>query len=296
MKRAIVVDSTIYLEENIRKEYEIFTIPLTINFPEKSYIEEGNLEELNTEIFTQIEKEKLIPKTSQPSPAIIEQYLDDIIDDGYEEIIIFTISSKLSGTYQGISNVAKSLETEKIKIKVIDTYFSGQASSLFLLEMLRIEKENGKSMSFDQLEDLAKYYRKNINVFIIVDNLNHFVYGGRVDKNVAAIANLVGIKPILTFKEGEIVEYKKVRSTKRAVKEITAIFDEQLKTSASNLYLCPTHVKNYRLANEIYEKLVVNCKEQIIYTNLLELGPVVSMHMGPGSVGIIWAEEYKMKK
>lgn len=293
MKRAFVTDSTIYLGEEYVKENNINIIPLSVNFEDESFTETGDLGVLNRKVFAKIDKEKIIPKSSQPTTQSIIELFEQLLDDQYEEIVVFTLSSSLSGTYQGVC-LAKNEVLEKYPdavIHVIDTKMSAQASGFIVHEVVRQQKLN-EQLLIEEIDEIAEFYIKNTRVYVIVDDLKYFVYGGRVDPKVAAIGNLLSIKPMLHLVDGKLEEYKKVRSLKLAIKQVMNLLEEDL-AKYETIHVTTTHVSKLSLATKIDLQIKNQFEDQLQSHIISDLGPVISVHAGPGAVGVIWAPTFE---
>ncbi len=291
MKRAIVTDSTFYLPKEFIEENNIISIPLSINFEDESFSEMGDIVKLNERIFTKIDHLKVLPKSSQPTTYAFVEQLEALINDGVNEIIIFCVSSKLSGTYQGAILASKTImeQFKDIKIKVVDTLLAAQASGIVIQEYFRITNNIKRNLSFKEIDMIVDFYKINAQVYLFVDNLNYLVYGGRVNSKIATIGDLFGVKPILKLVDGELIEFDKVLSTKKALKLLSKKALDEINMSEQEYYFITTHVLAKGNATKLnsYVNRKGNCNISNGYIN--QLGPVISIHVGVGAIGVVWA-------
>lgn len=293
MKTAILIDSTFYMYEEQIKEYGFYVVPILVNFETTSYKEVPYNFNQSKEIFDRIKNEKTIPKTSQPSATGYFEQFDKIKADGYERVIVLTISSKLSGTIQGATVAADMYmeETGGLQIETYDSVNVAQPAAIAAMEIARQLKEDG-DISSEDVRNILDFYSKNAKIYLMVDTLDFLAFGGRISNTIAAVGNIFGVKPILQVKEGEIVEYAKVRSTKKAYKTILEEFNNTLNPN-EEYYLLATHTQSEKEAKKLLKVAYANhtnC-ENIIDT--FPLGPVVGIHVGPGAVAIGWSPKYK---
>ncbi len=293
MKTAILLDSTFYMYEKQIKKYGFYVVPILVNFETTSYKEVPNNFSQSKEIFERIKNEKTIPKTSQPSAAGYFEQFEKIKADGYERVVVLTISSKLSGTIQGATVAAKMYmeETGGLQIETYDSINVAQPAAIAAIEIAKQLAEEG-DISPQEIKKILKFYSENAKIYLMVDTLDFLAYGGRISNTIAAVGNIFGVKPILQVKEGEIIEFSKVRSTKKAYKIILEEFNKTMNPN-EEYYLLATHTQAEKEAKKLLKVAYAshtNC-ENIIDT--FPLGPVVGIHVGPGSVAIGWAPKYK---
>src|SRR5690554_1140972 len=112
MTVAIITDSTAYIPKEIREEYNIQMIPLTVTFNGASYQEEVDL--TTTEFYEKVREEKVLPKTSQPAIGLMVDLLEQLKQD-YDAVVAIHLSSGISGTYQ-------SMQTAGTMVDGLDTY------------------------------------------------------------------------------------------------------------------------------------------------------------------------------
>lgn len=292
MKTAILIDSTIVMTQEDKEKYNIFTVPLSINFNNVSYKESGDLKTMTEEILSKIEKDKVIPKTSQPSAVDFLDKYKEIKEKGFERVISLHISGKLSGTHQG-SKVAADMfmEENEITIDVFDTINAAQCSVFVILDILKKINKNNEISNF-QIQEIIDFYSTNSNALFMVDTLDYLSYGGRINSSVAALGNLFGIKPILQLKKGEIIEYSKARSQKKALKKIIEDLEKIIEENPTKkYYFSATHVLNEKDCNKLYNHFEKKLGARGEGYKPLSLSPVIGIHTGPGSVGVLLVEQ-----
>lgn len=293
MKTGILLDSSFYMEESIFERYGFYYVSLMVNFEDTTYKEVSNKKEQIKEVFERVKTEKTLPKTSQPSAQDFMDKFEIMKNDGYDRIIVLTLSGKLSGTVQG-ATVAASMYKEEVggvEIDVFDTVNVAQLASLTAIEVAKAVNEDAL-ISNEEIQKIVNHYSENSRIYLMVDTLDFLAYGGRISNTIAAIGNIFGVKPILEINEGEIREFTKTRSTKKAY---AAILNELEKTFAEDeeFYLLATHTESEKEAKKIL-KLAKSARPSSIQPfDVMSLGSVIGIHVGPGTVAIGWAPKYK---
>lgn len=295
-KTAIVMDSSVYTTQDFIDENNIKIVPLSVNFDNVSYSE--GVEDLKTviEIFSRIEEISKLPKTSQPSAQEFISVFDELKAEGYKKIVVFTITSHLSGTYQGTVVAANMYleENPDMDIRVFDSNNVGPGSALVVREVAKVINEQG-DISSDKINDIIQFYAKEVKLFLLVDTLDYLSYGGRISPSIAAIGNLFGIKPLLRIDGGEFKEHAKPRSRKKAYLEIIRQYDEYTKLDESAEYeLLSAHANCEKEVKKLVKVLTDSKKDiDVTVAKPIVLGPVISIHVGPDALGVLFVKKYQ---
>lgn len=270
---ALVTDSTADLTDAIKKECDVHIIPLKIRFGEKEFL----ADEISSEAFYQrlIEEEEL-PKTSQPSPEDFSQLYQRLLKD-YQEVISVHLSSGLSGTINAAS-LAK--ERFKDKIHLIDSKTISLGTGLMVLEAAKSIKEG---LGITQiLEGLAKA-RKNIETLFTLNTLEYLQKGGRIGKVQSLVGAFLNIKPVIKVGEDGIYHsFSKARGQQKALESVVEAFQE-LAQGRKAIQLSVAHGAAYEAGTYLKEALEKAFSVQT--TIFTQVGPVIGVHTGPGTVG-----------
>ncbi|WAW15016.1 DegV family protein [Peptostreptococcus equinus] len=283
-KTAIIVDTGTDISLNMAKEYGIELIPLTIRYTDREY--KDMLEIEAKEVYDNFENE--IPKTSLPSIGEVIEILENLHKKGYEEFIIITISSGLSGTYQVCYNALKELA---YKGEVIDTKRIGLMSGCF---GVFASKLRSKGYRYEEICDIVKNNLDNCYGYYTLENLKYLIKGGRIGHVDGALANLLNIKPVISCNdEGVYYTVKKARGRKNSIKEISKLIKEKISDDPYWIMLCEGNSPegiNY-LKSELKEELK---KAEFTVTN--QITATLGVHTGPGLVsGILFKPQYNSK-
>ncbi len=276
-KIKIVADtgSGIYYTGIHNSNKDIDIVELAINLDGKNYSEKLT----DPEVFYRVmEESNNVPKTSQPTPGELLKIAENAEKEGYTDIIFITLSSGISGTYSTACTINNMIDG-KIKFHAFDSLSTASIQLSHTLKAIEMSKE-GKSAE----EILAKLEdnRKTQLTFFLVDDLKGLIKNGRLKGASAVIGQMLNFKPILSFEcevKGEIHAHSKVRSSKKAAKELVRIFFDNLgNTKPEIIYL--VHAK----MSDTYDLIVKEIKEQKPgYENLIvdaRLSSVIASHVG----------------
>ncbi|SDO37629.1 DegV family protein [Alkalicoccus daliensis] len=276
-KIAIVTDSTSYIPEDLRKQQDICMIPLNVVFGEETYKEEIDI--TFEDFYYKMQQQEQLPTTSQPSIGLFEETFRDLGSD-FDEIIVITLSSGISGTYQTAVSAAHMYED--LPIHVFDTETSCLIQGFYALEAAKMVKNKASSKEIlERLEAL----KQSTRAYFMADDLSHLHRGGRLNGAQLFIGSMLQIKPVLHFENKMIVPYEKVRTEKKAVAKIKSLLEEDL-DSGKGVSIAVIHGNCEEKAEKIKQELEEKYPDATIY--LSYFGPVIGAHLGPGSLGIGW--------
>src|SRR5947208_4865479 len=94
----LVTDSTADIPLDQAQSAGITVVPLTVFFGDEAYLDGVELD--NASFYRKLQASKVLPRTSQPSPAAFQQAFLRLIEEGADAILSIHLSAKLSGTYQ----------------------------------------------------------------------------------------------------------------------------------------------------------------------------------------------------
>ena len=274
MKLAIITDSSAVLQPTTLVNKDVFVLPIPVTIDEESFVEGQNL--TAEEFYQKMAASEDLPKTSQPSLLELEEILTALQANGYTHAVGLFLSSGISGFYQNIQYLAD--EFEGLTIAFPDSKITSAPLGMMVENVL---KWAAAGQSFEEICAKLDQQIAQTSAFIMVDDLDHLVKGGRLSNAAAILGNLLSIKPILYFTdEGKIEVYEKVRTEKKAVKRLLEILQE--KTSDGNYQLAIIHANCPEKADRFKEQL-----EQAGVTSQLPIvsfGSVIGTHLGEGAI------------
>jgi len=273
MKIGFVTDSTAYLPENIRAEFDVEVVPVQVVIDGKAF-DEGS--EISAQQVAQALKQGKAVTTSRPSSAHFIAAFQRVLDRGYDQIISVHLSSELSGTYESaLLAVAKS----DLPVRVIDSRTIALAMGYPLIGGVKLAQSGA---AIDDVEDNIRNRCEQSSIIFYVDSLEHLKRGGRISALQSRIGTALSLKPLLTVADGLIVQRELVRNSQKALARIGEIAQA---SAAIPIELAILHVEALapaeKLAAQISQKLD-NAEIQVIAA-----GAVVGTHLGAGAVALV---------
>ena len=276
MKLAVITDSSAFLQaETLRKE-DLFVLDIPVNIDGQEYVEGVNL--TAQEFYEKMARSSELPKTSQPSIAKLDEILSSLKEKGYTHVLGLFLSSGISGFHQNIQYMTD--EFESLTIAFPDTRITS-APLGFMVESVFQWVEQGDD--FQSILDKLTEQIENTSAFIMVDDLNHLVKGGRLSNGAAILGNLLSIKPILYFNDQGVIEvYEKVRTEKKATKRLVEIVKDV--TSNGNYQIMVIHGNASQKAADLRQLLLDGGVATDI--SIATFGSVIGTHLGEGSIAL----------
>ncbi|KGK87165.1 fatty acid-binding protein DegV [Desulfosporosinus sp. HMP52] len=272
-KIALVTDSTADLTEEIIKDCNVHIIPLKVRFGEQEFID-GEL--TSEDFYRRLMEEKTLPQTSQPTPEEFSRLYSKLLEE-YQEVISVHISSALSGTFNA-ANIAK--EKFKEKIHLVDSKTISLGAGLMVMEVARNIKEGHDTQWI--LENVKKA-RKNIETLFTLNTMEYLQKGGRIGKVQGFMGSLLNIKPIIRVGDDGIYHsYGKAHSQKKALDNVVQACQDLAKGRKA-IRLVVVHGAAQKAG--IYLKEALEYAFQLPTTAFTQVGPVIGVHTGPGTVG-----------
>ena len=270
-----------YAPERYRS-MDIEIIRVHVFFDGKEYLEGIGLDpvEFYDKLLTLENPKDNLPYTAIPTIPEIKEHYEKAIADGYDEIIVFAISSGLGGTYNALSLVARDYQ-DKIKIHVVETGITTFNEGMLAVMAKRLADEGCDS---ERILKEVQWVMKRHKFFGIDAKLDYLIYNGRLKGGKAFMGQLLKICPVVHFNEkGECVALENVRTPKKALMRTCEILKELIGDRDPKDYML-WHVYT---GPEYIEKLREIEKDYGIETNheSVIMSPVSGAHNGPWLAG-----------
>nr|WP_087032716.1 DegV family protein [Trichococcus palustris] len=273
---AVLADSCNDIPQELMDKYHIYTLPLMINYKNASYRDRVDI--TPEEVYARFQEE--IPKTSLPLPEDIAAMFKKIKDDGFDRLIVSSISSGLSGTCQALKLVADGIED--MEIVVIDTLNIAIASGFIALYAAELIE---KGFDFETVIQKTQAAVKNATILFGVASLEYLIKGGRIGKVSGILGSALNIKPIISCNDDGIYDtVAKVRGRKQSIQKMIELTREKL-GDHKNYYLAVCHGDAYTEMLGMKEQLQDLVAGAKIYVEG-QISPVLGVHTGPGLLGI----------
>ena len=271
----IITDSCSDIVDNERED--LVVLPITITFDSQEYQDGINLS--HKEFYEKLIESDDLPVTSQIPPAVFEEAYQAAVDQG-DEVIVITISSRLSGTYQS-ANIGA--EEHQEKVHIVDSENASLGERILVEYALRL-KDQG--LSAREIVDRLEKEKKNIRLIALLDTLEYLKKGGRISKAAAAAGSLLSIKPVIAIQGGEVVVLGKARGSKQG----NNLLAEEIARANGVNYDMPFILAYTGLTDVVIQKYIDD--HENLWKGIVErpvpasVGGAIGTHIGPGAIGI----------
>ena len=276
----IVTDSLSDITSDIAQELGITVVPLTVFFGHESFLDRVTM--TTDEFYHRLAHGTIWPTTTQPPPGDFVEVYNKLAKET-DEILVVTLSSKLSGTYQSALQ-AKNLMEGKCRIEVIDSLKVAMSLGLIVISAAKAAKAGA---NLDEVANLVRKAMPRSHLIAYFDTLKYLAKGGRIGKAQGLLGAMLSIKPILMVKDGEMSPVTKLRSRAAGM--------DYLYNSVAGFpkieELAVEHCTTPDDADKLVERLSAFHPKERIYRSTIS--PVVGTHAGPDAlaVSVLEAEE-----
>jgi len=276
---AIVLDSTADFPDAPERFPNWRVVPLYVLFGADSYRDYVDIGP--AEFYERLRTADELPTTSQPTPQDFRAAYEEL--GGYERILVFSVSAKLSGTYE---SAVRGGEESGGRVRVIDTE---TASAAIAMLALGVQRRLDQGTTDDDVDDFVNRFKRDAGLVFTLDTLEFLARGGRIGRASGWAGQLLHIKPILTLEDGEVLPLKRVRGNRKAIQEFAEAF-RAATSDEPGLRVGIAHAEAPERM-ETLEKLVRDLRPNAEIEVATTLGPVVGTHAGPGTVGLFWLQD-----
>ena len=276
-KFALVTDSTAYVPAELVQKHNISVVPLILVWGDEMF--EDGVDILPKEFYTRLKTAKVMPSTSQATPAKMQAIFQSLVDQGMDVLGMF-ISSKLSGTMQSAMQAKDTMGGVGEKVTLVDS----QCTSMALgFQVLAAARAMDAGASLQECAAIAEKAHEKAGLFFAVDTLEFLHRGGRIGGAQRFIGSALNLKPILALKDGRVEGVERIRTKGKAQDRILELVSEKVK-GKSNIRLATVHANAAEDAKILLDRAAqaLNPSE----TFVTDLSPVVGTHAGPGTVGL----------
>jgi DegV family protein with EDD domain len=265
----IVTDSVADLPPGLVQELGITVIPLSVRFGDKVY--RDGIDLTAEQFYQRLVNSRVLPVTSVPSPATFAEAYNRLAEET-DEILVITLSSKLSGTYD-VAAQSVDLMKKKCRVEVVDSQWAVMAMGFIVISAARAANDGA---SFDELLELTNRNIQRVDFRAAFDTLEYLRRGGRIGRAQALMGSMLKVNPIIALKDGVVEPAGRTRSRARA---IDLLYD----FAASFSHVDEIAVEDADCPDDgdlLVERLSSLFPNNSIYRS--KTTPVIGTHTGPG--------------
>jgi len=276
----IVTDSLSDITSDLAGELGVTVVPLTVLFGHESYLDRVTI--TTDQFYDRLINGTVWPTTTQPTPAAFAEVYDGLAKET-DEILVVTLSSKLSGTYESAMS-ARNLVEGKCRIEVIDSKTVAGGLGLIIISAANAAKEG---TNLDQLVEFVHRAMNRSHFIVYFDTLTYLAKGGRIGRAKELLGSVLSIKQILTVKEGEMAPLTRKRSLAAGMDYLYSFV-----AGFSNIEgLGVEHTTTPEAANSLAKRLGSIFPEDKIFRSTVS--PVLGVYGGPGAIAVTVLEAEK---
>ena len=273
MNTRIIIDSTADSIAAVREKCTV--VPLTVRFGDTEYIDGVTI--THGQFYEKLVESDVLPTTSQPTPDAFAQAYQAAVDAG-QDVVVLTISSKLSGTFQSASIAAMDFPGQ---VYVVDSQTATIGTGI-LAELALELAESG--MSAQDIAEKLTEERENVCLEAMLDTLEYLKKGGRISKTVAFAGELLSIKPVISVQDGEIHMLGKARGSRQG----NNLLVKQIEAAGGVDFSKPLLLGYSGLSDILLQKYIADSaalwEGNASQLHCPPIGSVIGTHAGPGAV------------
>ncbi len=266
---AVVTDSTAALLPALAREADVAVVPLHVHVGESSTLEGVGTDEATAAV---LRGDRVT--TSQPTPEAFAERYAELAAAGAREIVSIHLSGSLSGT---VHAAALAAHRAPVPVRVVDSRVVGMGLGFAALAAARVAASGASAAD---VEGVALATARSASGFFLVDSLEHLRRGGRLSLAASAVGTALGMKPLLTLRDGRVAVLAKVRTRAAAVARLTALVEEEAARCAR-----PRVALHYLGDDADVRAIAADLVERTgLEVLVAPVGAVLGAHVGPGLV------------
>ena len=276
----IITDSLSDITSDIAQGLGITVVPLTVLFGHESFLDRVTM--TTDEFYRRLIHGDVWPTTTQPPPGDFVNVYNKLAEET-DEILVVTLSDKLSGTYESALN-AKSLVKKKCRIEVVNSRTVAMGLGLIVISAAKVAQTGA---NLDEVADLVRRAMSRSHIIMYFDTLKYLAKGGRIGKAKGFLGSALSFKPVLTMQNGEVAQRTRVRSLAAGMDYLYNIV-----TGFPHIEeLAVEHATTPDEADKLVERLDSLCPKERIYRSTIS--PVLGTYGGPGAMAVTVLEAEK---
>ncbi len=274
-KIRIIVDSAADFAAPLPNNLTV--LPMTVRFGNDEYLDGVTIS--HHTFYEKLVESDVLPVTSLISPGDFEDAYAKAIQAG-ETVIVITISSKLSGTYQSAVLAAQEYPG---KVFVVDSLNAAIGEQILVRYALQLT-ESGLPAA--KIAEALEEVKENIRIVALLDTLEYLKKGGRISSAVAFVGGMLAIKPVITIKDGEV----SMLGTARGSRNGNNFLVSEIQKSGRIDFEKPFSLAYTGLSDKLLQKYIQDSRNLWEpHTDCLPIstiGATIGTHIGPNAIAV----------
>ncbi len=271
----IVTDSASDLSEDLAEAHGITVVPLIVRFGDEELLDRR---EISVAYFTgPATTETELPQTAAVLPGAFQEAFVEAADEGCEAVVCITISAAMSATAQSAMTAAEATG-DRIPVHVVDSRSVTMGEGLLALTAAEVAAAGA---GVDEVLAVVENAKARGRVLGVLGSLDFLRRGGRIGAAGALVGSLLSIKPVIQVRNGEVAEESKQRTRARSLEYLV----EKVRSDAPLERLAVVNGAADDLDAVVAKLADVEVTGDRI---VVEMGPTVGTHTGPGTIGLCY--------
>jgi DegV family protein with EDD domain len=265
----VLTDSVSDLPRGVVEELGIMVIPILVRFGTEVY--RDGIDMSVEQFYDRLKRSRIPPGTSVPSPVTFAEAYDNLAEGG-NEILVVTLTSKLSGTYE-VAKRSVGLMKKKCRVEVIDSGWATMAQGFIVMKAAEAARAGA---SLNEVMEVAQGTMPRVDLLCTFDTLEYLRRGGRIGKAQTFLGSVLKINPLIALRNGVVEPEGRTHSRAAAVRRLYnfAMSYSSIEEMAVEDTACPDE------AEALAERLGVIFPRERIYRS--KMTPAIGTHTGPG--------------
>jgi hypothetical protein len=226
---ALVTDSIADLPSDLIDHYQIHQIPINLKINDSDYLDKVTIQ--SSRFYEMMDELKVYPTSAQPNVKSLENFFS-FLSTYYKDILVITVSEKMSGTYQSFVEAKKRFP--HVNIHVVNSKQNSGAEGLLVLKAAQLIDQG---LSLPEVTEKIEALTTKSKILVSVKVLKYMVRSGRLTKVSGTLANLMHLKPVISIDEdGAGIIFAKALSVESANKKIYAHMKDIVSTYGIDTY------------------------------------------------------------
>lgn len=284
MKIKLSTDSTADIPKEYHEQLNIAVLPLSIRHNDQEW--RDGVDITPKEFYKVLDAAKVLPQSSQVPLPLYAELFEKTLNEGYTDLVHVSINSKGSGTYQAaLLSREMFYDTHpeakgKLEVHIIDSRTYSMAYGIGVIEAGQmIQSGAGVDEVIKHIRDWLDHTRP---LFVPL-NLKCVKKSGRISPAAAFVGDAIGLKPLITFEDGEPKILDKARGESKAIQMLLERCKRERKPGTNYAIV-------YGNNDEAYAKFKEMCKDVMDRDPIAEyeVGCIISINTGPNMIGILY--------
>ncbi len=274
----IITDSAVDFEPQEFTEKRIGCIPITVIFGEEEYKE--NIDLSKEKFYELLKASEELPRTAQPSPHALMEFIEEAEEAG-DELIYITLSSSLSGTYQSAAAMKELSGYEKCYI--VDG-LNATGGQRMIVEYAAKLRDEGKTA--EEIIAGIESIRSRVVLYACMDTLEYLYKGGRISNTVYKLGSFAHIKPIISVdKTGSVAVPAKAMGMTKGMEYLCKCVEKQPPDNDFPFYVMYT---DDREKGKALRDKIKNLGIEVPDERIIPVGAAIGSHIGPAACGMVY--------